>query len=125
MAIREEADQNKASRPENIYDKDYREQTNENRPDPTAKRNIGLGGETQRSGQKDKLENLHIGGNEATGYGANDPNEVESIAQGPGFEFEGSYEEGDGSVNGIRTEDQPFGSDETKPNENAEGYNRI
>lgn len=125
MSINEEDNQSTPERTPNIYDKDYREQTNENRPDPGAKRNVGLGGETQRRGQKDKLENLHIGGSEATGYGANDPDEVESTAQGPGFEFEGSYEEGDGSVNGIRTDDQPFGSDETEPNENAEGYKRI
>jgi len=125
MAILEEDNQNTTDRPNNIYDKDYREQTNENRPDPSAKRNVGLGGETERRGQKDKLENLHIGGNEATGYGANDPDSVESTAQGPGFEAEGSYEEGDGSVNGVRLNDQPFGSDKTEPNENSEGYKHI
>lgn len=125
MAIQEENQQNTPAKTENVYDKDYRQQTNGNYPDPSAKRNVGLGGETERRGQKDKLENLHIGGNEVSGYGANDPNEVESIAQGPGFEFEGSYEEGDGTVNGVRSADQPFGSDETEPNENASGYNRI
>jgi len=125
MAISEENNQTTPAKAGNIYDKDYREQTNGNQPDPSAKRNIGRNGETERSGQMDKLENLHIGGNETTGYGANSPDSVESIAQGPGFEYEGSYEEGDGSVNGIRTNDQPLGSDTTEPNENESGYERI
>ena len=125
MAIREEDQQNTPDRPNNIYDKDKQEQTNGNRPDPSAKRNIGLNGDTERKGQKDKLENLHIGGNETTGDGANDPEDIESFAQGPGFEFDGSYDEMDGSVNGIRSSDQPLDSDTTEPNENAEGYKRI
>ncbi|GEO06884.1 hypothetical protein AAE02nite_45480 [Adhaeribacter aerolatus] len=125
MAISEENQENTPAKSANIYDKDYREQTNGNQPDPSAKRNVGRGGETERPGQKDKLENLHIGGNEVSGYGANDPEEVESTAQGPGFEFEGSYEEGDGTVNGVRSTDQPLDSDTTEPNENASGYNRI
>jgi hypothetical protein len=125
MAIREEDQQNTPDRPKNIFDKDKREQTNGNRPDPSAKRNVGLNGDTERKGQKDKLENLHIGGNETTGYGANNPEDIESFAQGPGFEFEGSYDEMDGSINGIRSSDQPLDSDTTEPNENAEGYKRI
>ncbi|MDX5348688.1 MAG: hypothetical protein LPJ89_07555 [Hymenobacteraceae bacterium] len=75
---------------ENIYN-DYRQsQTNENVPDPSAKRNIGLGGETQRHNQKDNLDNLVIRGNEVTGYGANDHKHAGENAQGPGFEAEGS-----------------------------------
>ena len=85
-----------------------------NHPDPSAKRNIGPNGETERRGQKDKLENLHIGGNEATGYGANDPKNVEAFAQGPGFEAEGSDTAMDDDVNGIRSRQQPFGSNDTE-----------
>lgn len=125
MAIREEDQQTTPDRPKNIFDKDKQEQTNGNQPDPSAKRNVGLNGDTERSGQKDKLENMHIGGNEITGYGANDPDSIESFAQGPGFEYEGSYDEMDGSVNGIRSSDQPLDSDKTEPNENAEGYKRV
>jgi len=106
-----------------IEEKDNREQTNDNHPDPSAKRNVGLNGETERNDQKDKLENLHIGGNETSGYGANDPNSKESIAQGPGFEFEGSYDEMNGTNNGLRTQDQPLDSDQKEGNE--ADYNRI
>ncbi|GAB3532159.1 hypothetical protein GCM10027443_15480 [Pontibacter brevis] len=88
-----------------------------NHPDPSAKRNIGPNGETERAGQKDKLENLHIGGNETTGYGANTAENAESISQGPGFEFEGSDTAMDDSVNGIRRGDQPFGEDEERPSD--------
>jgi hypothetical protein len=73
----------------NKSDSEYKkDQANGNLGDPTAKRNIGLGGQMSRPNQKDELENLHIQGNEATGYGANteEPNEN---AQGPGFEAEG------------------------------------
>ncbi|GAB3811270.1 hypothetical protein [Pontibacter rugosus] len=87
-----------------------------NKPDPSAKRNIGPDGMTERPGQMDTLENKHIGGNETTGYGANDPDSKESYAQGPGFEFEGSDTGMDDSVAGIRTGDQPLGEDEEKPN---------
>lgn len=125
MAINEEDQQTTPNKPKNIYEKDYREQTNGNHPDPSAKRNVNSNGDTERSGQMDKLENMHIGGNETTGYGANDPNSIESIAQGPGFEFEGSYDEMDGNTNGIRTQDQPLDSKETEPNENESGYERI
>ena len=88
-----------------------------NHPDPSAKRNIGPNGETERPGQKDKLENLHIGGNETTGYGANDPDSVESISEGPGFEFEGSDTGMDDDVAGIRRGDQPLGEDKKKPDD--------
>ncbi|PIQ22633.1 MAG: hypothetical protein COW65_02015 [Cytophagales bacterium CG18_big_fil_WC_8_21_14_2_50_42_9] len=123
MAILEENQQNTPKGTNNIDEKDYREQTNDNHPDPSAKRNIGLNGKTERSDQKDKLENLHIGGGEVSGYGANDPDSRESIAQGPGFEFEGSYEEMNGTNNGLRMQDQPLGSDDTEGDE--ADYSRI
>ncbi|QCR22841.1 hypothetical protein [Pontibacter sp. SGAir0037] len=85
-----------------------------NNPDPSAKRNIGPNGETERRGQKDKLENMHIGGNEATGYGANTQENIEASAQGPGFEFEGSDTAMDDDVNGVRSSQQGFGEDEAK-----------
>ncbi|RAU81769.1 hypothetical protein [Pontibacter arcticus] len=94
-----------------------------NQPDPSAKRNVAQNGDTERTGQKDQLQNLHIGGNEATGYGANDPKSIESHAQGPGFEFEGSDTAMDDSVSGIRTGDQKFGDDE-KTADNAD-HSRI
>lgn len=104
-------------RPDNV-NSDYNERvSNDNHPDPTAKRNIGLGGDTEREGQKDKLQNLHIGGNEATGYGANSSKSIESFAQGPGFEYEGSDTGMDGDVAGIRRGDQPLGADEEEPDE--------
>src|SRR5690606_26901963 len=88
-----------------------------NHPDPSAKRNMGPGGTTERAGQKDKLENLHIGGNEATGYGGNNPNSTEEFAQGPGFEFEGSDTGMDDDVAGVRSGDQPFGEDKQEPDD--------
>ncbi len=113
MAI-ENKDQENKEDVKNI-NSDYNERmTNDNHPDPSAKRNVGLGGDLQRAGQKDKLENLHIGGNEATGYGANDRTDIESFAQGPGFEFEGSDTAMDDDVNGIRSKKQPLGSDTTE-----------
>lgn len=123
MAIREEDQHNIPEKPYNLKEKDYREQTNGNRPDPSAKRNIGLNGETERNDQKDKLANKHIAGDETTGYGANDPDNKEAFAQGPGFEFEGSYDNMDAHANGVRSTDQPFGSDETE--ESDADYSRI
>lgn len=109
MSDREE---NKEKTEDNINN-DYRDRVGMgNHPDPSAKRNMGPNGETERPGQKDKLENLHIGGNETTGYGANDPDNVETVAQGPGFEFEGSDTGMDDDVAGIRRGDQPLGEDE-------------
>ncbi|MFD3001571.1 hypothetical protein ACFS7Z_14465 [Pontibacter toksunensis] len=97
---------------------DYRDRVGMgNHPDPSAKRNMGPNGTTERPGQKDKLENLHIGGNETTGYGANTDENAESISQGPGFEFEGSDTAMDDSVNGIRRGDQLLGEDEEKSND--------
>jgi hypothetical protein len=119
----EEDEQTTPKSTNSIKGKDYREQTNDNHPDPSAKRNVGLNGETERNDQKDKLENLHIGGDETSGYGANDPNSKESIAQGPGFEFEGSYEEMNGTNNGLRSKDQPLDSKEAEGEE--ADYSRI
>ncbi len=117
MSIREENQQNTPDKPKNVND-DYNQRVAPgNHPDPSAKRNIGKDGALERSGQKDKLENLHIGGNETTGYGANDRTETESFAQGPGFEFEGSDTAMDDSVNGIRSQDQPLGSSNTEEND--------
>lgn len=110
----EDKDKNRTDKVKNTND-DYNERMSMgNNPDPSAKRNIGLGGDEERKGQKDKLQNLHIGGNETTGYGANDPTDVESFAQGPGFEFEGSDTAMDDDVNGVRSREQPLNSDKTK-----------
>ncbi|WP_242920039.1 hypothetical protein [Pontibacter liquoris] len=97
----------------NNVNSDYNKRvSHHNHPDPSAKRNMGPGGETERPGQKDKLENLEIGGNETTGYGANTKDSIESFAQGPGFEYEGSDTAMDDKVNGIRRGEQLFGEDE-------------
>jgi hypothetical protein len=84
-----------------------------NHPDPSAKRNVGPGGALEREGQKGKLENLHIAGNETTGYGANDHKSVDYISQGPGYEYEGNDTAMDDDVNGIRSKEQPLNSDKT------------
>jgi len=94
---------------------DYKERVSmDNHPDPSAKRNIGPDGDLERAGQKDKLQNLHNQGNETTGYGANDTTDIESFAQGPGFEYEGSDTAMDDDVNGVRSKEQPLGSKKTK-----------
>ena len=74
--------------------------------DPSAARYTGAHGYTQRSDQKDQLENLHIGGSESTPQGGNTtaPNEQQ---QGPGFETEGSYE----LDHNLRTREQEFGAE--------------
>lgn len=94
-----------------------------NNPDPSAKRNIGPQGYTERAGQKDKLKNMHISGDETTGYGANDPKSTESFAQGPGLEAEGSDTGMNGDVAGIRRGDQPLG--EQKKNPDDADHSRI
>lgn len=73
--------------------------------DPSAQRNTGAGGYTQRSDQKDQLENLHIGGGEGQPQGGNEHHKAGEQASGPGFEVEGSYDMG----NPIRSQDQDFG----------------
>ena len=67
-----------------------RDQSNGNIGDPSSKRNIGLNGEMQRANQKDELQNLHIAGDEVSGYGATNHTDAEENAAGPGFEAEGS-----------------------------------
>lgn len=73
--------------------------------DPTAHRNTGANGYTQRSNQKDQLENLHIGGSDTSPQGGNDHTGAGEQAQGPGFEAEGSLE----LDHNLRTRDQEFG----------------
>ncbi|MFD2515299.1 hypothetical protein ACFSRY_15610 [Pontibacter locisalis] len=103
--------------PDNI-NSDYHQRVGMgNHPDPSAKRNIGPNGETERRGQKDKLKNLKIEGNEVTGYGGNDEKSTEEFAQGPGFHYEGSDTGMDDDVAGIRRGDQPLGKDKKKPDD--------
>ncbi|MCX2741133.1 hypothetical protein [Pontibacter anaerobius] len=113
-----EEDKKKAPSEENNLNNEYNKRmTMGNKPDPSAKRNIGPEGYTERAGQKDKLKNLHIEGNESTGYGANDPTNMESFAPGPGFASEGSDTGMDDDVAGIRRGDQPLGKDEKRPDD--------
>ncbi|WP_210465245.1 hypothetical protein [Rufibacter roseolus] len=119
----DDKDKDKANTANNINDEYHQRNAPGNHPDPSAKRNINVNGDTERNDQKDKLENLHIGGNELTGYGANDHEEKESISQGPGFEYEGSYDAMDGSANGLRMHDQPLDSSEADSEETD--YNRL
>jgi hypothetical protein len=91
-------------------EKEYKqEQSNDKASnDPTAARNTGANGYTQRSNQKDQLENLHIGGSETSPQGGNNHTSAGEQAQGPGFEEEGSYELG----HSVRTREQKFGEKE-------------
>jgi hypothetical protein len=87
--------------------KEYQQDQSNNKAsnDPTAARNVGANGYTQRSNQKDQLENLHIGGSETSPQGGNDHTSAGEQAQGPGFEAEGSIE----LDHNLRTRDQEFG----------------
>lgn len=87
--------------------KEYKqEQSNDKSSnDPSAARNTGANGYTQRNNQKDQLENLHIGGSETSPQGGNDHSSAGEQAQGPGFEAEGSIE----LDYNLRTRDQEFG----------------
>ncbi|WP_162425882.1 hypothetical protein [Pontibacter pudoricolor] len=115
MATEEENIQNTPGSAKNVNSDFNKRVSMGNHPDPSAKRNIGPGGQTERSGQKDKLENMHIKGNETTGYGASDPSKsVEYLAQGPGFEFEGSDTAMNDDLNGIRSKDQPLGQNKSE-----------
>lgn len=78
--------------------------------DPTAYRNAGARGYSQRNDAKNQLDNLHIGGSESTPQGGNDHATDSSKQQGGGFEVEGSYEL-DHEQN-LRTQEQPFGADQ-------------
>ena len=86
--------------------KEYKQDQSNNKSssDPSAQRNIGANGYTQRSDQKDQLENLHIGGSESEPQGGitRTANEQQ---QGPGFEVEGSYE----LDHDVRAREQKFG----------------
>ncbi|MEJ7664310.1 MAG: hypothetical protein WKG07_34715 [Hymenobacter sp.] len=90
--------------------RDYKQDQSNNKlsNDPSAARNTGANGYTQRSNQKDQLENLHIGGSETEPQGGNNHSTAGEQAQGPGFTEEGSYELG----TGIRMRDQKLGDDD-------------
>ena len=87
-------------------EKEYQESQSNGKTsdDPTAHRNVGARGYTERSNQKDQLENLHISGSEISPQGGNNHETVGEQAQGPGFTEEGSYELGY-----VRTREQKFG----------------
>ncbi|MCC3156867.1 hypothetical protein LJ737_06445 [Hymenobacter sp. 15J16-1T3B] len=92
-------------------DRDFEQIINNNADvdkDPTAYRSAGARGYSQRTDEKNKLENLHIGGSETTPQGGNNHAEDASKKQGAGFEVEGSYEL-DHEQN-LRTREQPFGA---------------
>ena len=91
--------------------RDYQrdQSNNKNSNDASAARNTGANGYTQRSDQKDQLENLHIGGGEGEPQGGSNHATAGEQAQGPGFTEEGSYELGEG----IRMHDQQLGDDHT------------
>ncbi|MCI1187385.1 hypothetical protein MON38_08130 [Hymenobacter sp. DH14] len=88
-------------------EKEYQEDQSNGKTssDPTAQRNIGARGYTERSNQKDQLDNLHIGGSETSPQGGNDHQNAGEQAQGPGFEAEGSIE----LDHNLRTREQKFG----------------
>lgn len=91
-------------------DKEFKEEMSNGKDvnDPSALRNTGAGGYTQRADQKDQLANLHIGGGEGVPQGGNDHENAGEQASGPGFEAEGSYDLG----NGVRSQEQDFGEKE-------------
>lgn len=91
---------------------DYqRDQSNNKQSDDaSAHRNVGANGYTQRSDQKDQLQNLHIGGSETEPQGGNNHDTAGEQAQGPGFTEEGSYEL-DEQGEGIRMHEQKLGDE--------------
>ncbi|TVT42967.1 hypothetical protein FNT36_02420 [Hymenobacter setariae] len=93
--------------------RDYQrdQSNNKNSDDASAHRNMGANGYTQRSDQKDQLQNLHIGGSETEPQGGNNHDTAGEQAQGPGFTQEGSYEL-DEQGEGIRMHEQQFGEDQ-------------
>ncbi|AMM52511.1 hypothetical protein TH61_16830 [Rufibacter sp. DG15C] len=119
MAIQDEENTN-PNRVKNVNDSQHQRNAPGNKPDPSAKRNVGLGGDLERNDQKDRLENLHIGGNEVTGMGHLDRNSTESHNQGPGFEAEGSDTFMGGENNGIRMKDQPLDEGQDQASNNPE-----
>lgn len=94
--------------------RDYQRDQSNNKEsdDASAHRNVGANGYTQRSDQKDQLQNLHIGGGEGEPQGGNDHDTAGEQAQGPGFTQEGSYEL-DEQGEGIRMHEQQFGESQT------------
>jgi len=89
-------------------DKEYKQSQSNHKAsnDPTAARYTGVNGYTQRSNQKDQLNNLSIHGDDLTPGGGNDHHGAGEQAQGPGFEAEGSIE----LDHELRTREQPFGA---------------
>jgi hypothetical protein len=83
---------------------------NKDSDDASAHRNVGANSYTQRSDQKDQLQNLHIGGSETEPQGGNNHSTANEQAQGPGFTEEGSYEL-DEQGEGIRMHEQKLGDD--------------
>ena len=92
--------------------RDYQrdQSNNKNSNDASAARYMGANGYTQRSDQKDQLQNLHIGGSETEPQGGNNHATAGEQAQGPGFTEEGSYEL-DERGEGVRMHEQKLGDD--------------
>lgn len=90
-------------------EKEYQQDQSNNKAsnDPSAARYTGANGYTERSNQKDQLENLSIGGGEGQPMGGTQHVDAGEQAQGPGFESEGSYELD--HAGNIRTREQEFG----------------
>lgn len=90
-------------------EKEYKADQSNNKEanDPSAFRHTGAQGYTQRTDQKDQLENLHIGGSETSPQGGNQHDTPGEQAQGPGLEMEGSVE----LDHKLRTRDQEFGAE--------------
>lgn len=90
-------------------EKDYKKDQSNGKEsnDPSAARYTGAHGYTQRDDQKDQLDNLHIGGSEATPQGGTDHQTAGEQQQGPGFKDEGSYE----LDYKLRTYEQKFGEE--------------
>jgi len=99
---------NEALEAEREYKKD--QSNNKESDDASAHRNVGANGYTQRSDQKDQLQNLHIGGGEGEPQGGNNHETANETAQGPGFTEEGSYEL-DEQGEGIRMHEQKLGDE--------------
>ncbi|TPG63593.1 hypothetical protein [Hymenobacter nivis] len=97
--------QNEQQQKEKEYKADQSNGKEEN--DASAARYTGAHGYTQRSDQKDQLENLHIGGSERTPQGGTEHTAANEQQQGPGFGVEGSYE----LDHDVRTKEQKFGED--------------
>lgn len=98
--------------------RDYQRDQSNNKDsnDASAARYMGANGYTQRSDQKDQLDNLHIGGDDLTPQGANNHATKGEQAQGPGFTQEGSYEL-DEQGEGMRMHEQKLG--EAAPGESV------